>query len=131
MKIINIALLALVTLVCLLMTLDMFNSIASGESRQKLADAKQVYADSLRDVKQAEEAVSKKAPQEFTLWQITQGESKDAKESLRMVERLHRPGVVYPMLLILVVACLSLFLLWIVVIKNLIKKSPGKMRVWQ
>jgi hypothetical protein len=129
-KIIQFVLFAIVTLVCILTTVDQFNSIVSGEAREKLANANKNYADSQLEVKQAEVALSKKASYEFTLWQIAQDSSFESKARLNDVERLHRPGVVYPLMFILMVSSLGCLVFWLHIIWKSISWRPVRARGW-
>lgn len=111
-KSIKFVLLTIVSLIAVLITKDHFTLISSGEAREKLAFAEQAYADSLREVKQAETVLSKKAPVEFGLLEIAQGGSLELKASLDHAEQRCGKKVMIPGLVVLCVVSLGFLTSW-------------------
>lgn len=127
---IKFALLTVISLFFFVVTVQQFNSIASGEAREKLAIAEQGYTDSVREVKLAKDALSKKAPFEFGLLEIAQVESLESKARLDKAELRYSPKITVPVLIILIVTCTAISIVWVGIIRRLISQVSVKIRKW-
>jgi hypothetical protein len=129
-KSIKFVLLTIVTLIAVLITKDHFTLISSGEAREKLAFAEQAYADSVREVKQAEIVLSKKAPVEHGLLEIAQGGSLELKASLDHAEQRYGKKVMIPTLAVLCVVSLGFITSWVRTVLSFITQRRVKETPW-